>query len=152
VALQVVPGRVEPTVVSTSTALLAPFVVAGLAAVAVLAPRRAAWRGAAEHARAFWLAWIIGGTSLGFAGPATFGLGWVPLAWFAFWTAVGALQPSMVSDLLEVRRLGRRQLATARRPAATPTIGTTSTVEVMGLTGPPPIRWQPPPAASVPAA
>lgn len=134
--------------VSTSTALLVPFAVAGLAAVAVLIPRRSAWRGAAEHSRAFWLAWIIGGTGLGFAGPATFGLGWVPLAWFVFWTALGTLQPSMVIDLLEARRFGRRQLVTARRPPSAPT--TKVTRARAGVTGPP-IRWQPPPAASVPA-
>ncbi len=149
-ALQVAAGGVEPTVVSTTTALLVPFGIAGLAAVAVLAPRSSAWRGAAEHSRAFWLAWIIGCSGLGFAGPATFGLGWVPLVWFVVWTAVGTVQPSMISDLLDVRRFGRRQLSTARRPAVTPATETTGAVSgVSGVSGPPLIRWQPPPAAPV---
>lgn len=172
--LQVTRGGAEPRGVSTTSALLIPFALAGLAAVGVLAARRSAWRGAAEHSRPFWLAWIVGFSILGFAGPAAFGLGWLPTVWFVFWTAIGTLQPSMIADIVEVHRFGRRQLAAARRPAVTQTTGLTDITHVTpatevtpvttvtevtevadvtdaaGVSGPPPIRWRPPASASVP--
>jgi hypothetical protein len=112
--------------------MLVPFAVVGLAAIAVLVSSSGAWRGAAEHSRGFWLAWIVGFAALGFAGPATSGPGWGPTAWFVFWSAVGALQPSMLADVADVRRFGRRQVAVARMPRA-------------AVVAPPPtIRWQAP--------
>jgi hypothetical protein len=89
--------------------MLAAFAATGLAAAAVLAPTSRSWRGAAEHSRAFWLVWIVGFAALGFVGPATAGLGWASTAWLVWWTAVAALQPSMVVDVLEVHRFGKRQ-------------------------------------------
>jgi hypothetical protein len=124
--------------VTPTTLMLAPFAVIGLAAVAVLASSSSAWRGAAEHSRGFWLAWIVGFAVLGFAGPATAGLGWGPTVWFVFWSAVGTVQPSMVADVMEVRRFGRRQRAVARRPP------------IAVVSSPPAIRWQAPGSASVP--
>ena len=133
------PGRSRTLGVTPTTLMLGPFAVIGLAAVSVLASSSSAWRGAAEHSRGFWLAWIVGFAALGFAGPATAGLGWVPTAWFVFWSLVGTLQPSMVVDVVEVRRLGRRQLAVASRP------------HVAVVASPPAIRWRAPASASVPA-
>jgi hypothetical protein len=100
--------------------MLVAFGVVGVAAAAVLAPPGRSWRAAAEHSRGFWLAWIVGFAALGFGGPATVGLGWAPTAWLAVWSAVGALQPSMVADLVEVRRFTRRRLAVV--PARGPTV------------------------------
>jgi hypothetical protein len=119
--------------------MLGLFAVAGIAAAAVLGPPSSSWRGAAEHSRGFWLAWIVGFAALGFAGPATSGLGWVPMGWFALWTTVGTLQPSMVADLVEVRRFGRRRRAVPRMPvvASVPRIP-----NVTAMAGPQPIRWQ----------
>jgi hypothetical protein len=62
----------------------------------------------------------------------------VPTAWFVFWSAVGTLQPSMVADVVEVRRFGRRQLGVARLP------------RVAAVTAPAAIRWRAPASASVP--
>jgi hypothetical protein len=36
------------------------------------------------------------------------------MGWFALWTTVATLQPSMVGDLVAVRRYGRRRLRTPR--------------------------------------
>jgi hypothetical protein len=121
--------------------LLALFAVVGIAAAAVLAPPSSSWRGAAEHSRGFWVAWIVGFAAFGFAGPATSGLGWVPMAWFALWTTVGTLQPSMVADLVEVRRFGRRRLAVPRMRSVSPVARMSS---VTAMAGPQPIRWQAP--------
>jgi hypothetical protein len=121
--------------------MLGLFAVAGIAAAAVLGPPSSSWRGAAEHSRGFWLAWIVGFAALGFAGPATSGLGWVPMGWFALWTTVGTLQPSMVADLVEVRRFGRRRLRVPRMPivASVPPMPS-----VTAMAGPQPIRWRAP--------
>ena len=109
--------------------MLTAFAIIGLAAAAVLAPTGRSWRSAAEHSRAFWLAWILAFAGLGFAGPATAGLGWVSMAWLAWWSAVAALQPSMVADLVEVHRFGKRALARTPGPP------------VLAM---PAIRWQAP--------
>jgi energy-converting hydrogenase Eha subunit G len=113
--------------VTSISLMLGACGVVGLAAAAVVAPPAASWRGAAEHSRAFWLVWIAGFAGLGFAAPATTGLGWGPAVWLAGWSAVAALQPSMVEDLVEVHRVdGRRASA---RACGSPS-------------RPPAIRWQ----------
>jgi|SRR5450759_79565 Na+/melibiose symporter-like transporter len=126
--------------------MLGLFAIVGIAAAAVLAPPSSSWRGAAEHSRGFWVAWIVGFGALGFAGPATSGLGWVPMGWFALWTTVGTLQPSMVADLVEVRRFGRRRLAT-------PSVASVARMPIVtAMAGPQPIRWRAPAAPPVLAA
>lgn len=121
--------------------MLGLFAVSGIAAAAVLAPPTSSWRAAAEHSRGFWLAWIVGFAVLGFAGPATSGLGWVPMGWFALWTTVGTLQPSMIADLVEVRRFRRRRLAVPRIRSVAPV---TRMPNVTVMAGPQPIRWRNP--------
>jgi hypothetical protein len=79
-----------------------------------------------------WVTWIVGFATLGSAAPATSGLG----SWFA-WGAVGTLQPSMVADVVEGRRFGRRHLAMARVPSAP-------------VAPPPPIRGPAPVSPAVP--
>jgi hypothetical protein len=129
--------------VTPTTLTLGLFAVVGIAAAAVLAPPSSSWRGAAEHSRGFWVAWIVGFAALGFAGPATSGLRWVPMGWFAFWTTVGTLQPSMVADLVEVRRFGRRRLAAPRFPSVASVAHMPS---VTAIAGPQPIRRRAPAA------
>lgn len=109
--------------------MLGAFGAVGIAAAAVLAPGSRSWRSAAEHRRVFWLAWIVGFAALGFAGPASVGLGWAPMAWLAWWSAVAAFQPSMVADLVEIHRFGRRR-------RALPATAVSTMVE------PPTIRWR----------
>src|SRR6202011_4148434 len=91
-------------------------------------PRRAR-RDAAEHARAFWVAWALGGAGLGLAGPLTAGVSWGGAGWLAFWVAAGSVQPSMLTDVLEVRRLRQRQASLPVAPEAAPL---------------PPIHWRAP--------
>ena len=91
----------------------------------------AAWRDAAEHARAFWLGWALLGAGLGAAGPLWAGLSWSSVAWLAVWVAVGFLQPSMVTDVLDTRRLVRRRRVLTRHPADLAVVL-------------PPIRWHAP--------
>lgn len=117
---------------------MAPAVLAGLsllvataALAVVLVQPRQAWRDAAEHTRAFWVSWALVGVGVGLAGPVMAGVGWAGASWLAGWVAVGSAEPSMISDVLEVRRLRLR-----RRQAKPPP----TTVE------PPlrPIRWRAP--------
>jgi hypothetical protein len=129
--------------------MLGLFALVGIAAAAVLAPPTSSWRAAAEHSRGFWLAWIVGFAALGFAGPATSGLGWVAMSWFALWTAVGTLQPSMVADLVEVRRCSRRRLAVPPSPIVA-SVDRLANVTV--IAGPRPIRWRAPAAPAGRAA
>jgi hypothetical protein len=123
----VVAGPVTPGVLSAVALLVAAAALATL----LVQPRRA-WRDAAEHSRAFWVAWLLVGTGVGLAGPAAVGVSsWGGAAWLGFWAAVGSVQPSMIGDVLEMRRLERR-----RRQPSTPA----------ALTEPPlrPIRWRAP--------
>jgi hypothetical protein len=71
------------------------------------------------------------------------------MGWFALWTTVGTLQPSMVADLVEVRRFSRRRLAVARMPivASAPRMSS-----VTAMAGPQPIRWRAPAAPAGRAA
>ena len=95
----------------------------GLVCIALLVLRAQsarAWRDAAEHSRGFWLSWVVGSAAVGLV-PLVDGLGWETATWLALWCVFGALQPAMVSDLLEVRRhlarvrvRGRRLRAEAR--------------------------------------
>jgi hypothetical protein len=93
---------VPPTIVSA----VALGGVAAAVAALVLQPRRA-WRDAAEHSRAFWLLWAIGWAALGVGAAVLAGPGWVGAAVLAAACLIGAAQPSMVADLLDVRGLGR---------------------------------------------
>jgi hypothetical protein len=98
----------------------------------LLAQPGPAWRDAAEHSRAFWVAWLLVGTGIGLAGLVAVGVSsWGGAAWLAFWAAVGSVQPSMIADVLEMRRLEQR-----RRQPSTPS----------ALPEPPlrPIRWRAP--------
>jgi len=104
---------------AVSVASLATVVVA-LAALAAQ-PRRA-WRAAAEHSRAFWALWATGWASLGLAATMLAGPGWMAAPGLAAGCLIGSLQPSMIADLLDVRRLGqlRRQPAWTSSPAVEP--------------------------------
>lgn len=131
--------------VTPTTFMLGTFGVVGIAAAAVLAPRATSWVRAAEHSRVFWLTWISGFAALGFLGPATAGLGWVPMAWLGVCCAVAILQPSLIADLVEVRGASLRRRAAARRPEPLPTPIT----RPMPASRPdgevaPAIRWQAP--------
>jgi len=110
---------VSVAAVAVSVASLAIVVVA----LAVLArqPRRA-WRSAAEHSQGFWAVWITGWASGGLAVAVLAGPGGIAAAGLAAGCLVGSLQPSMIADLLDVRRLGqlRREQAWMPRPAVEP--------------------------------
>jgi len=93
----------------------AAVAVAAGATLVVVAQPGAAWRDAAEHARAFWLGWALLAAGLGAAGLLRAGVSWAGVAWLAVWVAAGFLQPSMVTDVLDTRRLVRRRRALARR-------------------------------------
>ena len=104
---------------AVSVASLATVVVA--LAVLALQPRRA-WQAAAEHSRAFWARWATGWALLGLAAAVLVGPGGMAAAGLAAGCLIGSLQPSMIADLLDVRRLGqlRRQQAGMPRPAVEP--------------------------------
>ena len=93
-----------------------------VAALAVLALQPRGWRSAAEHSRGFWALWITGWASVGLAVAALAGPGGMAAAGLAAGCLVGSLQPSMIADLLDVRRLGqlRREQAWMPRPAVEP--------------------------------
>jgi hypothetical protein len=118
-------------VVSPEILVGAAVAVAAGATLVVAAHPRGAWRGAAEHARAFWLGWALLAAGLGAAGLLRAGVGWASVAWLAVWVAVGVLAPSMVTDVLDARRLRRRRPVLADRGAA------------LGVVLPP-IRWHAP--------
>jgi hypothetical protein len=126
----------------TPGALTGALLLLPIAALALLAaPPREAWRAGAEHSRWFWSAWVVTAVMVGLAGWARFG-GAGGTAWLALWCAVGSAQPSMIADLVDVRRQRDRR-ASRSRPAV-----------VVGA-GPRPIQWQAPApvdAARVPQA
>jgi len=109
-----------------------------VAALSLLAaPRRRTWRAGAEHSRWFWSAWVLIATVVGLAGWARLA-GAGGLAWLALCCGVGSAQPSMIADLVDVRRLGRRRRAHGRRRPV-----------LEG--GPRPIHWRAPATADGPA-
>ncbi len=105
----------------TPTVLAAAALGVVLVAVAALVvqPRRA-WREAAEHARLFWLIWALSWAALGLAIAVLAGPGWVGAGGLAGACLIGSAQPSMIADLLDVRRLGRLRRRQAWMPLAAP--------------------------------
>jgi hypothetical protein len=144
--------------VTSITLMLGLIAAVGIAAAVVLIPSARSWRAAAEHARAFWLVWILGLTAVGFAAPAGLGLGWLPMAWFTFCVLLGTLQPSMLADLLEVRRyrrLRRRRLRRRHTPVVTAPLIVAARprpAPVLESTRPPPICWRAPVSSGRPLA
>jgi hypothetical protein len=90
--------------------------LAGVVALTLAVQPRRAWRDAAEHSRAFWLAWLVLAVGAGVAGTLRLGPGWPATAWLGACVAVGGLQPSMLADLLDTRRHIRRCQAAALLP------------------------------------
>jgi len=95
----------------------AAVAVAAGATLVVVAQPGAAWRDAAEHARAFWLGWALLAAGLGAAGLLRAGITWASVAWLAAWVALGSRPPSKVTAVLDTRRLARRRRLLARHPA-----------------------------------
>jgi len=95
----------------------AAVAVAAGATLVLAAQPGAAWRDAAEHGRACWLGWALLAAGLGAAGLLRAGVSWAGVAWLAVWVAVGLLQPSMVTEVLDTRRLLWRRQVLADRPA-----------------------------------
>jgi hypothetical protein len=114
----------------------ASLVVATTVIATLLVQPRLAWRDAAEHSRLFWVVWALAGVSLGVGGLLLLGVRWRGAGWLAFWVAVGSLQPSMVTDVLDVRQLRRWR----RHQADSPT-----TPEAALR----PIRWEAPSVAEL---
>lgn len=108
--------------------------LAGVVALALAVQPRRAWRAAARHSRAFWLGWLIFAVGVGAAGAVKAGPGWTSTAWLCSWVALGALQPSMLGDLIDTRRYIRRCQAASIAPT------------VPANPGLPPISWHAPPA------
>ncbi len=86
----------------------AALAAATAALLVVLAQPVRAWRDAAEHRRAFWVGWDLAATAVGAVGLVVAGLGWAGAGWITFWCVVGSLQPAMIADVRDVRRLLRR--------------------------------------------
>ena len=95
----------------------AAVAMAAGATLVVAAQPGAAWRDAAEHTRAFWLGWALLAAGLGAAGLLRTGITWASVAWLAAWVALGSRPPSVVTDVLDTRRLERRRRLLARRPS-----------------------------------
>ena len=100
-------------------AAVADVAMVGLAVFVVLSQPRSLWTEAAEHSRWFWLGWATVAVVIGIAPAATGALDdWAAAIWLAVWCAVGALQPAMWSDVLEVRRdVARRRRSTLAKRA-----------------------------------
>jgi hypothetical protein len=90
--------------------------LAGVVALTLAVQPRRAWRDAAEHSRAFWLAWLVLAVGAGVAGALRLGPGWPATAWLGTCVALGGLQPSMLADLADTRRYIRRCRAAALLP------------------------------------
>jgi hypothetical protein len=97
-------------------------VTVGVAAVVLgvlLAQPSRAWQDAAEHRRAFWIAWALAAGAVAAAGPPLLGPGVAGAAWLAGFAAVGVLQPALLADLADVRSLVRRRRRVSARPVPT---------------------------------
>jgi hypothetical protein len=77
--------------------------VAALALLVVVVHPWRSWDAAAEHARGFWGTWIVGSVAVGVL-PLFVEVTWGTAVWCAACCAFGALQPSLVVDIVEVRQ------------------------------------------------
>jgi hypothetical protein len=86
---------------------------------ALLAQPSREWHDAAEYHRRFWVAWALAASAVAAAGPPLLGPGVAGAAWLAGFAAVGVLQPALLADLVDVRRLVHRRRRVSARPAPT---------------------------------
>ena len=101
------------------TLAVADIFVVCLVVFVVFSQPRPLWSDAAEHSRWFWLAWAAVALIIG-AAPAVSGAldGWAAAVWLTVWCALGAIQPAMWFDVLEVRRaVARRRRSTLEKRA-----------------------------------
>ena len=78
------------TDVATGLVAVLPLVCVAAAVVVLVVQPSHAWRDAAEHGRAFWLAWIGVCVAVGLA-PLVDGFGWPGVAWLVLWCMLATL-------------------------------------------------------------
>src|SRR5581483_4687623 len=89
---------------------VASVAVVALAVFVVFSQPRPVWTDAAEHSRWFWFGWATASLVIGVVpGLAGWFDDWTAAVWLAACCAFGALQPALISDVLEVRHDIRRR-------------------------------------------